>query len=298
MTEAGLVSFVGAGPGAPDLLTLRALDRLHRADVVVWASSLVPRAVVELAGPSAEVVDSASMTLEDTLDLFAKRPASRIVRLHSGDPSLYGAIAEQLRWCREHDRPVEVVPGVSSVHAAAAAAQVELTVPGLSQSVVVTRLPGRTAASVPPSESVRAWARLRPTMAVLLAGARAQELRTELLADGEGYPPETPVVVVARASWPDEHLVRSCVGDLPAAMAETGRTTTVLVLVGDALDAARGGRSHLYDPRFAHRFRRRSAPGRSEGRPGSRRLAADGGRPVGLDAFGATDRPGEPEQSG
>jgi precorrin-4/cobalt-precorrin-4 C11-methyltransferase len=298
MTEPGLVSFVGAGPGAPDLLTVRALERLRRADVVVWASSLVPRAVVELAGPGAEILDSASMTLEDTLDLFANRPTSRIVRLHSGDPSLYGAIAEQLRWCREQGRPVEIVPGVSSVHAAAAAAEVELTVPGLSQSLVVTRLPGRTGASVPPSESVRAWARLRPTMAVLLAGARAEELRRELLADGEGYPPETPVVVVARASWPDERLVRASLDDLPAAMAATGRTTTVLVLVGDALDATRGGRSHLYDPRFAHRFRRRSAPGSSEGRPGSRRLAADGGRPVGLDAFGTTDLPGGPQRPG
>jgi len=295
MTTAGLISFVGAGPGAPDLLTLRALERLRAADVVIWASSLVPRAVVELAKPGAEIFDSASMTLEDTLELFERRSDARLVRLHSGDPSLYGAIAEQLRWCRAHGRPVEIVPGVSSVHAAAAAAEVELTVPGLAQSVVVTRLPGRTAASVPSAESVRAWAKHRPTMAVLLAGARPAELRRELLADGEGYPPSTPVVVVARATWPDELVIRSDVEHLPEAMAATGRTTTVLVLVGDALDLDSGVRSHLYDPSFAHRFRRRSAPGRSEGRPTSRRLANDGGREVGLETFRSPGSPGGPK---
>ena len=194
-----MISFVGTGPGAPDLLTLRGAERLAAAQIVVWASSLVPEAVLGHCPGDVVVHDSAVMTLEDVLAVFAGAPdTARIVRLHSGDPGVYGAIQEQLDWCRANGRSVEVVPGVTSVAAAAATLGRELTVPGLSQSVVLTRLAGRTAASMRPGEGVAAFARAGVTMAVFLSGARPEELQGELLAPGSGYDGSTPAAVVVR----------------------------------------------------------------------------------------------------
>jgi len=266
-----VISFVGAGPGAADLVTLRAADRLRGADVVVWASSLVPEAVLDHARPGALLLDSASMTLEDVLAVYDANPDAAIVRLHSGDPSLYGAIAEQIAWCVERGRPWEIVPGVSSVSAAAAAIGRELTVPGLSQSVVLTRLPGRTAGSVPAGESVAAYAAVGGTLAVFLSAARPTELQAELLGPSSVFGPETPAAIVIRASWPDERVVRTTVGRLADDLMATGATMTVLVLVGEALrDGAPPARSHLYEPMYAHTFRKRSAPGTTTGRPARR----------------------------
>lgn len=263
-----MISFVGAGPGAGDLITVRGAARLAAADVVVWASSLVPREVLDHARGDAELHDSAAMTLEDVLAVYAARPDAAIVRLHSGDPSLYGAIQEQIAWCRANARPFEIVPGVSSVGAAAAALGRELTLPGVSQSVVVTRLAGRTAASMPARESVAAFAASGATLAVLLSAARPAELQRQLLAPGSAFGEDTPAAIVIRASWPDEQVVRTTVGDLAEDLAATGATMTTLVLVGEALrDAAPSARSHLYAPGFAHRYRRRSAPGSTRGRP-------------------------------
>ena len=259
-----MISFVGAGPGAPDLITLRGRDRLAAADVVVWASSLVPEAILAHAGAGAVVHDSATMTLEDVLAVYAADDDVAIVRLHSGDPSVYGAIQEQIDWCESKGREYEIVPGVSSLAAAAAALGRELTIPKVAQSVVLTRLAGRTAASMPEGESVRGFAAHGATMAVFLSGARPVELQDELLAGG--YPPDTPAAVVVRASWPDEQLVRTTVGRVAEAVQSTGARTTVLVLVGPALEGA-AERSHLYSPDYAHKFRRRSAPGSTQGRP-------------------------------
>lgn len=261
-----MISFVGAGPGAADLLTLRGAARLGAAEVVVWASSLVPAEVLDHAGPEAEVHDSAGMTLEDVIALYATHPEARIVRLHSGDLSIYSAVQEQVDWCQVNRRPFELVPGVGSLAAASAAIGRELTVPGVAQSVVATRLAGRTAASMPDRETVAGFAAHGTTMAVYLSGARPEALRQELLADGAGYPPDTPAYVVVRASWADEQVVASTVADLPDAIRATGARTTVLVLVGPALAAA-GGRSLLYDPCYAHGHRRRSVDGTTEGRP-------------------------------
>ena len=263
-----MISFVGAGPGAPDLITLRGRDRLAAADVVVWASSLVPEAVLAHARPGADVHDSAAMTLEDVLAVYAAAgPGAAVVRLHSGDPSLYGAIGEQIDWCVAHERDFEIVPGVSSLAAAAATLGRELTSPGVAQSVVLTRLAGRTAASVPPGESVAAFATHGATMAVFLSAARPAELAAELLGPGSGYTAGTPAAIVVRASWPDERVVTTTVGRLAADLAALGTKTTVLVLVGGALAGAGSARSHLYSPDFAHMFRRRSAPGTTIGRP-------------------------------
>lgn len=265
-----MISFVGAGPGAVDLLTLRGAERLAAADVVVWASSLVPRAVLDRCRPEVVLHDSARMTLEDVLVVFEEADDdTAVVRLHSGDPGLYGAIAEQLDWCRANGRAFEIVPGVTSVAAAAAALGRELTVPTLSQSVVLTRLGGRTSASMRPGEGVAAFAPAGVSMAVFLAGARPEELQAELLT---GYLPETPVAVVHRVSWPDETIVRSTVGEVADAMRELGETMTVLVLVGDVLgDDDVPARSHLYAPDFATAYRLPSEAGSTAGRASRRR---------------------------
>jgi precorrin-4/cobalt-precorrin-4 C11-methyltransferase len=265
-----VISFVGAGPGAPDLLTLRGADRLASADVVVWASSLVPEAALERCRPDVVVHDSAVMTLEDVLAVYAATGEdTAVVRLHSGDPGLYGAIGEQIDWCRQHGRAFEVVPGVTSAAAAAAVLGRELTMPRVAQSVVFTRLAGRTEESMRPGEGVAALAGAQVTMAVFLSGARPDELQAELL---QGYPPDTPAVVLVRVTWPDEQVVRTTVGQVADSIRSTGATRTVLVLVGDALgDGPVAGRSHLYAPDFATAFRLPSRPGSTAGRPSRRR---------------------------
>jgi precorrin-4/cobalt-precorrin-4 C11-methyltransferase len=263
----GLISFVGAGPGASDLITVRGAERLRHADVVIWASSLVPEELLGHCRPGAEVHDSATMTLEDVLGVYGSRPDAAIVRLHSGDPSIYGAIAEQMDWCRERGRAFEIVPGVTSVSAAAAVLGRELTVPTVAQSVIATRLAGRTKASMPEGEGVAAMAAHGTSLAVFLAGARPDELQGELLGPGSAYGPDTPAAVLVRATWPDEQVVRTTVGELAGAIRSTGATMTVLVLVGDALgDGPVPARSHLYSPAYTTAYRLRSAPGSTEGR--------------------------------
>lgn len=263
----GVISFVGAGPGAADLLTLRGAQRLATADVVVWASSLVPAEVLEHCHEDVALHDSAGMTLEDVLAVYEAHPGAAIVRLHSGDVSLYSALTEQTAWCAEHERAFEIVPGVGSLAAAAATAGVELTVPGVAQSAVLTRLGGgRTATSMPDGETVAAFARHGTTMAVYLSAARPESLRDELLA---GYLPDTPAVVVAKASWPDETVITTTVDGLADALAASGIRTAALVLVGPALGSSgqSSKRSRLYDPAYSHGCRRRSTAGATTGRP-------------------------------
>jgi len=269
----GLISFVGAGPGAPDLITLRGAERLAAAHVVIWASSLVPEALLAHARAGAVIHDSAVMTLEDVLGVYAAHPGDHVVRLHSGDPAIYGAIQEQIDWCVANGRGFEIVPGVSSLAAAAAAVGRELTIPKVAQSVVVTRLAGRTKASMPPRETLPAFSAIGATTAIFLSGARPRELQDELLAPGSAWSETTPAAVVVRASWPDEQVVMTTVGEVADAIVATGHTRTVLVLVGESLRGAGGGhggagvaRSHLYSPSFAHTFRKRSLPGTTAGR--------------------------------
>jgi precorrin-4/cobalt-precorrin-4 C11-methyltransferase len=262
-----MISFVGAGPGAPDLMTLRGADRLGRADVVVWASSLVPEEVLVHCAPGAVVHDSAGMTFEDVVGVYSSvADSARVVRLHSGDVALYSAVQEQVDWCVAAGRSWEIVPGVGSLAAASALVGRELTVPGVAQSVVSTRLPGRTSASMPDGETVAAFAHHQTTMAVYLSAARPAQLVEELLDGGRGYPPDTPAALVVRASWPDERVVLTTVAGLADAMKADGARTTALVLVGPALAGA-APRCHLYDPGYAHGYRRRSLPGTTTGRP-------------------------------
>jgi precorrin-4/cobalt-precorrin-4 C11-methyltransferase len=268
-TPRGLISFIGAGPGAPDLITLRGARRLSEADLIIWASSLIPRELLDHARDGVEIHDSATMTLEDVIEIYHDNPAARIARLHSGDPSIYGAMQEQIDWCIAEARSFEIIPGVSSLSAAAASIQRELTIPGTSQSIVLTRLPSRTSSSAGPNEDLAKMSAIGCTMAVFLSAARPAALKQRLLSEGSAYNEDTPVAVVSHASWPEEKVVISDLGHLDAAIKNTGSTTTVLVLVGDFI-ASRPQRSHLYSPDFAHKFRRRSLKGSSKGRPSGR----------------------------
>ncbi|MEM8903352.1 MAG: precorrin-4 C(11)-methyltransferase [Actinomycetota bacterium] len=273
------ISFVGAGPGADDLVTLRGADRLANADIVIWASSLVPESMLRHCRDDATFHDSATMTLEDVLDVFEANPSADIVRLHSGDPSVYGAIQEQIDWCHAQDRAFEVVPGVTSVAGAAAELRRELTVPQRGQSLVYTRLAGRTSASMRPDEDVKAFAPHGTTMAVFLSGARPDELQAELLVEDTGYDADTPAVVLVRATWPDQQIVRTTVGDLAEAIRSTGATMTVLVLVGDVLaDEPVEARSHLYSPDYTTSYRLRSEHGSTTGRASARSRSEAAGR--------------------
>jgi precorrin-4/cobalt-precorrin-4 C11-methyltransferase len=250
-----MISFVGAGPGAADLLTLRAAQRLADADVVLWAGSLVSPAVLTHCRADAVIHDSKDMTLEQICEVFAAHPEAAIVRLHSGDPTVFSAIGEQIAWCIGHERAFEIVPGVSSFTAAAAAAGCELTIPGVAQSVVLTRIASGTSASMPEGETVRAFAATGATIAVFLSVRLVDRLVAELLAAESAYTSATPVVIAYRVGWPDERLVRTTIDALIATVHEEGFEATTLFLVGPALAGAGDGRSHVYAPSYTTRFR-------------------------------------------
>jgi precorrin-4/cobalt-precorrin-4 C11-methyltransferase len=257
----GRVSFVGAGPGAPDLLTVRAVRILGEADVVVWARSLVDPAILEHAKPGAELVASDDRTHEDVVAIYARAADQglHVARVHSGDPTVYGALHEQLQACRALGLATEIVPGVSSVSAAAAALGQELTIPDVSQTLIYTRRPTRT--SMPANEQLVELARHGTTLVLFLSVRRPRELQQDLLAGG--YALDTPCAVVYRASWPDELVVRTPLADLAARIKANRITTQALVLVGPALqEAPAGGRSHVYDPGYGHRYRPLGRPDR------------------------------------
>ena len=247
------VWFIGAGPGAPDLLTIRGAKLIADADVVVWARSLVHEGVLEYACPNAEIIESTTIPLEGVLELYerAVREDLEVARIHSGDPSLWGAVLEQVEFCEELGLDWEIVPGVSSLGAAAAAIGRELTVPEVAQSVILTRRASRT--PMPNNEDIKAFAAHGTTMAIFLSAARPRLLQEELLEGG--YAPDTPCAVVYRASWPDEQLIECRLRELGDRIREAGFTRQALVLVGPGLEAG-GTRSHLYSPAFSHSFRK------------------------------------------
>ncbi len=262
-----MISFVGAGPGDPELITVKGSNRLAAAEIIIWASSLVPSELLRYKNDSATVYDSAGMTLEDVLEVYSESGnSSRIVRLHSGDPSVYGAIQEQIDFCIQSQLEFEIVPGVTSLAAAAAILQREFTIPALSQSVIFTRLAGKTKASMPERESVSAFAKIGGTLGIFLSGAHPQQLQNELLCDGSAFSENTPAAIVIRATWEDEKVVMTTIGSLASEMASSGANRTVLVVVGEVLSGPTQ-RSHLYSPQYAHRFRKRSLSGTTSGRP-------------------------------
>ena len=247
-----MIHFVGAGPGAPDLITLRGARLLCEADVVIWAGSLVNPALLDNCKAECEIFDSSRMTLDEVLAVMERAEAEgkTTVRLHTGDPSLYGALREQLDALRERGVACDVTPGVSSLFGAAAALGAEFTLPGVSQSLIVTRLAGRT--PVPEGEALRSLARHGASMALFLSAGMLEKTQAELLAGG--YAPDTPAALVYKATWPDERVVRCTVGTLAAAGAEAGIAKTALILIGGFLDAP-FEKSRLYDPSFTTGFR-------------------------------------------
>jgi len=244
-----VIHFIGAGPGDPELLTLKGRRLLDQADLVVYAGSLVNPALLE--NIHAKTMNSATMTLgEITAAMIqAWRRGDRVARLHTGDPAIYGAIREQMRVLDEHDIPYEVVPGVSSAAAAAAALKAELTLPEVSQSVIITRRAGRT--PVPAKETIASFAAHQATMLIFLSVGMIADVAREL-AEG-GYPPDTPVAVVEKASWPEERAVRGTLADIADKVTRAGITKTAIIAVGRVLaDAPPAARSKLYDKAFAH----------------------------------------------
>ncbi len=247
-----MVHIVGAGCGAADLITLRGKRLLEEADLIVYAGSLVNPDLLAYARPGCELLDSAKMTLEEIVGAVkvAEAAGKTTVRLHSGDPSLYGAIGEQMR---EFDRlgiEYDVTPGVSAFAGAAAALKTEYTLPGVSQSVIITRAAGRT--PVPEGESLRSFAAHGATMVLFLSTGLLRSVTEELTAGG--LDPDTPAAIVYKASWPDEKVLRCTLGTLEETAEANHVTKTALIVAGGVLGET-FDRSKLYDPSFATEFR-------------------------------------------
>jgi precorrin-4/cobalt-precorrin-4 C11-methyltransferase len=251
--EDNMITFVGAGAGAPDLITIRGAERLKKADVIIYAGSLVNPALLHYAKQDCEIYDSAKLTLEEVVEIIKRAEAGgkMTVRLHTGDPCLYGAVREQMDALDKLGFSYESVPGVSSFCGAAAALNAEYTLPGVSQSVIITRMAGRT--PVPDRESIKSFASHGATMVIFLSSGMTEAIQNELLEGG--YAPGTPAAIVYKATWPDEKKVLCTVGTLHAAAAANGISQTALILIGGFL-GEEYARSKLYDPAFTTGFRK------------------------------------------
>lgn len=251
-----MVHFVGAGSGAPDLITLRGARLLGEADVVIYAGSLVNPELLTLTKPGCELHDSAKLTLEEVIALVeaSERMGKTTVRLHTGDPSIYGAVREQFDELAKRGIAFDVCPGVSSFCGAAAALRAEYTLPDVSQTVIITRAAGRT--PVPERESIRSLAAHGATMVLFLSTALTETLQGELLAGG--YAAETPAAIVYKATWPEEKIFRCTVGTLHETAEENRLRKTALIVVGGCL-GEEYLRSMLYHPDFTTEYRKGNA---------------------------------------
>ncbi|SEN12447.1 precorrin-4 C(11)-methyltransferase [Lihuaxuella thermophila] len=253
------VYIVGAGPGDPDLITVKGLHILQNADVVLYTDSLVSDQLISRAHPDATVLKSSGMDLQQIVGLMVAhvRQGKSVARIHTGDPAVYGAIFEQMALLKRENIGVEVIPGVSSVFAAAAVLGAELTVPELTQTVILTRAEGRT--PVPAKEKLRDLAAHQTTIALFLSATLTKKVVNELLA--AGWSEDTPVAVVQKATWPEQKVVRSTLKHLDEEMRQAGIRSHAMILAGWALDPhlhERGEeyRSKLYDPSFTHGYRK------------------------------------------
>lgn len=260
--EKGIVYFIGAGPGDPELITVRGANIIKAADLIVYAGSLVPTTLLAQAKDGAKIHDSSSLSLEETHALLTEgvREDLIVARVHTGDPALYGAIQEQIQLLQEQGIPCEVVPGVTAAFAAAATLGRQFTQPGGSQTLIFTRLTGRT--PVPESENLSGLAQHRSTLVIYLSVTRIREVVSEL---EQGYPADTPVVVAYRVGWPEERLIHGKLADIVQKVEESGIKRQAVILVGEALRGELKARSKLYDPTFEHGFRRSQQEG--EARP-------------------------------
>ncbi|EPZ42215.1 precorrin-4 C(11)-methyltransferase [Alicyclobacillus acidoterrestris] len=252
------VYIVGAGPGDPELITVKGMRILQGADVVIYTDSLVRAELIDYCGPTTQVYKSAGMALEEIVHLMVShvREGRSVARVHTGDPAVFGAILEQIGLLRRAEVPYEVVPGVSSVFAAAAALGAELTVPELTQTVILTRVGGRT--PMPEGEQLRDLAKHHTTLALFLSATLAKKAVDDLLA--AGWSPDTPVAVVQKATWPDQLVIRSTLSGLVRAMGDAHVSSHAMILAGWALQPdlalSDGHRSKLYDKTFTHRYRK------------------------------------------
>ena len=247
-----MIYFIGAGPGAVDLITVRGAEILKIAGRIIYAGSLVnPEILATYAREDCEIFDSSSMTLEEIMGLLVEGHEAGIVtvRLHSGDPAIFGAVREQMSILREKGIPFEVVPGVSSLFAASSALKTEYMIPGGTQSLIVTRAEGRT--PVPEREGLKSLAEHGASIAVFLSAGMCEKVCDELIAGG--YDADTPAALVYRASWPDERIIRGTLSTLPEL--SRGITKTAIILAGDFLNDNDGAKSKLYDKNFSHEYR-------------------------------------------
>ena len=247
-----MVHIIGAGCGAADLITLRGKKYIETADVIIYAGSLINTELLSWAKPACALYDSAKMTLEEVTAVIeaAEKDGKTTVRLHSGDPSLYGAIGEEMRELAVRGIECDITPGVSSFSGAAAALKAEYMLPDVTQTVIISRAAGRT--PVPDKENLRSLAAHGATMVLFLSTGLLDKVTAELTAGG--YDSDTPAAIVYKASWPDEKVLRCTVGTLAETARENGVTKTALITVGRFLDSD-FGRSHLYDPKFSTEFR-------------------------------------------
>ena len=248
-----MVHFVGAGPGAPDLITLRGKTYLEQADVIIYAGSLVNPQLLEYAKEGCQIYDSAKMTLEEVLEVMreAEDTEKMTVRLHTGDPCIYGAIREQMDQLDKLGISYDSCPGVSSFCGAAAALNLEYTLPNISQSVIITRMAGRT--PVPEKESIESFAAHQATMVIFLSTGMLEELSRRLIEGG--YTAQTPAAIVYKATWEDEKKFVCTVGTLAQTARENQITKTALMIIGDAANTADYDRSLLSHPEFTTEFR-------------------------------------------
>lgn len=247
------VSFIGAGPGAVDLITLRGQQRLANAPIVLYAGSLVPPELLTHCRPDAEIIDTAGLSLDEQEAWYrrAQQENKDVARLHSGDPAIYGATAEQMRRLEALSIDYEIVPGVSSFTAAAASVHTELTRPEVSQSIILTRVSGR-ASAVPELESIDKLASHQATMCIFLSGPHLKKIVSDLLLH---YPPDTPVALIYRASWPEERQHRSTLGKLLSEVKAKDWLLTTMLLVGRVMAGEQGAESSLYAAKFTHLYR-------------------------------------------
>lgn len=247
-----MIYFIGAGPGAVDLITIRGQKLLSKADIIIYAGSLVNPQLLDYKKPECTVYNSAKMTLEEVIDVMVSgsKEDKIIARLHTGDPSIYGAIREQMDLLDTYKLTYEVVPGISSFIGAASSLKAEFTLPNVSQTVILTRMEGRT--PVPKLEDISLLASHNATMAIFLTTTMLEEL-TKKLIDG-GYKKDTPAAIVYKATWEDEKIVRATVENLAQAAKDNEIFKTALIFVGDFL-GNEYERSKLYDPTFTHEFR-------------------------------------------
>lgn len=247
-----MIHFVGAGSGAPDLITVRGKNLLEQADVVIYAGSLVNPELLKCCKPECEIYNSAKMTLDEVITVMdgAEKAGKTTVRLHTGDSSIYGAIKEQMDALDRLGYAYDVTPGVSSFCGAAAALKTEYTLPGVSQSVIITRMAGKT--PVPEKESIASFAAHQATMVIFLSTGLLKELSAELISGG--YGPETPAAIVYKATWPEEKVVRGTVAQLYEMAQANHIRKTALIIVGRILDTEYD-LSRLYAPDFSTEFR-------------------------------------------